>query len=160
MKKGYLSFSLNKKSNDDVAKFVNSLNESIFAHKNINGKIIGGKEKDLHMTLFFGINDEKLNSGKMNTFLESVKLKSLNVKDLDLFKIKGMKEKVLVIKLEKNEELEKLRNSVFNFDYFEDGFTNSYTPHITLGYVKSGINISNMSINIKSVDFEKPLYLF
>jgi 2'-5' RNA ligase len=158
MKKGYISFSLNKKSDNNIIDFVNSLDESIFAYKNINGKIIRGKEKDLHMTLFFGIDDEKLDIEKMNSFLESVKLKSLNVKEIDLFDIEGIAEKLLVIKLEKTEELEKLRNALLNFDYFEDRFTNNYIPHITLGYVRPSVNISDISLDIKSVDFEKPLY--
>jgi len=117
--------------NEDILNFVNEVEESdLYTEEGENGR-----ETNPHITVLYGIHEN--NPSKLD--LTPVFLpKEVEWEGLDKFARKDNPYDVLIIKIKKTPEMQKL------FDYINEVYPDNdnsfpdYTPHTTIAYVKKG----------------------
>lgn len=132
--------------------FVAGLDEYIISSP--EGKI----PKGFHVTIFFGINPELVDESVLYEELEKFPIKEACVKSLSSFELPAYKSRILVLEL-KDEELKIAHRDFLKFPHIEDIYTLAYKPHVTLGYLKDNISISDINYDGPLVlSLEKPTY--
>ncbi|HBD24888.1 MAG: hypothetical protein A2566_00995 [Candidatus Zambryskibacteria bacterium RIFOXYD1_FULL_40_13] len=103
----------------------------------INDKQEGGNvANDAHMTLFFGINDSKLNHEMISNYLANFQISKLQLGSLDAFHTKQPGCKILIIKINDSDgKLAMIHDALLEFPHFSEYQDNVFVPHITIAYV-------------------------
>ena len=88
-KLGYIYINFDENSTIEINKWSLVLDKNDLAYSKIGGKMLGGNlTKDLHLTLFFGIDDNKVNKVELNKFINSLNLKYIKILKLNTFYLK------------------------------------------------------------------------
>lgn len=101
----------------------------------------GDVTNDLHMTLFYGIKNEKLDIKNVTKYLSTLKLSRIKLGEIKFFN--GYKNQYKVAHIEVidlTNQLTKLASSFKMFPYDETVQFDKYRPHITLAYVKNSFD--------------------
>lgn len=149
--KGYTYINFKDDSKEAVKFWSKSIPEKYFAYLNVNDKIIGGNVTDkLHLTLFFGLNDIKINKTDLDNTLNAIKISEIKVSGLKVFNAfyGNNKYKILTLEVEDSDNILKISNEKFlDFEYIEDENTFNYKPHITIGYMSQDFDINSIYYN-------------
>lgn len=124
----------------DLAKRI-AQREDLY-YSNTVDYIQGDVSSKLHLTLFYGLLDEKIDRDEMNTYLASIDvpqaltLGGLTVKD----EYKGYCQILWVDVLDKDGKLREISESFRRFPY-EESVQLGFVPHLTLAYVRNGYQL-------------------
>ncbi len=139
--------------------FKDFIDEKYYFYAKVNGKNKGGLVLDeMHLTLFYGLDDKKFNE----KVLDEIKINDIKLGKLELFYIKEFQCNALVLKInDKKQELKAIHNILGEFDVLREKNNKfKFNPHITIAYVKKGFEVKNKNrflnekIKVKSVNYK------
>ena len=136
---------------DSVLK--NSINEEEYCYLKRKG---GNQAKRAHLTLFFGLEYEKLNIREIKNDLSFVanRVKELKFESSEIFYLKNASCNALVARIA-DENLTQTHNLFKKYPYNQKR-QNIFKPHITLAYIKKDakLDLSNMTKLLYSKSFK------
>jgi 2'-5' RNA ligase len=120
-----------------ISTYITKYAKSIIDKKDLIGD--NGFENTPHITIVYGF-DKKFNFNKLNKYVRTLQMPlNVNITDIDIFKCRENDKDFDVVKMTVKPimSLTKLFNTIKNEFNVETTY-NTYNPHITLAYCKSG----------------------
>ena len=147
MKIGYITAEFSEEFKKSIRGLLLTIPKEEIVTAEINGKIEGGNAtNDLHLTLFYGFDDEKLDKEELLNFLDKKNIKELKIEGLGIFSVPRYKSNILYLKIGDNSLLDEIHNSLKKFPYFEKFQNNKFVPHITIAHIKDSFDISPLKL--------------
>jgi 2'-5' RNA ligase len=107
----------------------------------------GDVTEELHLTLFYGLINEKLDKEKLQSHLDSIKVKSLKLGKIVLIPGYQNQYQVLMIEvLDDGGELKRIHESFKQYDFEPSVQHPQFRPHLTLAYLKPDFKFKNAPI--------------
>lgn len=150
---GYVEVQFTPETHQQVVAWAHTIKNEDLVTATIDGKTEGGNVTDkLHLTLFYGFDDERLDKDKLSEFINQIKLKDFKVSGLGIFPVKEYDCYVLYLRVEDNDnELKKIYMGLKEFSHFSEYQKFEYTPHITVAYVKKDFNLDAIKQNLPKI---------
>ncbi|MFA5652314.1 MAG: 2'-5' RNA ligase family protein [Candidatus Paceibacterota bacterium] len=161
MKIGYVTAEFSEEFKKSIREWSLVIPKEEIVSVEINGKMEGGNvTNDLHLTLFYGFDDEKINKKELLKFLGEKALRELRIEGLRTFSVPQYKCNILYLKIDGKNMLEKIHDSLKKFPYFEKFQNNKFIPHLTIAYIKDSFDISLLKLpqKMNKVDIKELMY--
>lgn len=161
MKIGYITAEFSEEFKKMIKEWSLTIPKEEIVTAEINGKKEGGNvTDDLHLTLFYGFDDEKINKEDLIGFINNNTIKKLSIGKLGFFPVPQYKCNILYLKIDNENILEKMHDSLKKFPYFEKFQNNKFVPHITIAYIKDSFDISSIKLplEINKVSIKEFMY--
>lgn len=135
-------------------------NSNNYYYSDVKKSIQGDVTAKLHLTLFYGLLDSKIDRIKLIEYLKSIKINKLELGDIflksgyqNIYQIMGIKIK------DRNDKLRLLSESFKQFHY-DEKVQLKFMPHLTLAYVKPEYKLKTLpkypkTIQIKNIKYSK-----
>ncbi len=117
---------------------------SIWA-KEFIGEVEENVTDDLHLTVFYGLNDDLLDDEKLNDVLSHNTISDVVIGKVETFSLPSQSYKVVYFSIENTEKIKNLHEKLKEFPYFEEYQKLIYTPHITIAFVNKDFDTSKLS---------------
>lgn len=149
---GYVSASFPERDVDLFQGVVReTCKEGDFYRSDVIEYINGDVSSDLHLTIFYGLINDKVNRLDLEKHIQGIELKKLNLGKLILMqRHKDLYQILAVEVLDKDKSLEAIANSFTRFPY-EESVQLGFMPHLTLAYVRPEFKL------VISPDFPKEI---
>jgi|SRR3989344_3674478 len=150
-KKGYIAVNI---KDNEIKRLINwvkkVVQEKDLVYSEINGKKEGGNViGDAHLTLFFGLKDSIIDKKEIEKILKKLNIKHLEITGVNSFPVKEIKAKILYFSIkDTHKKLEKNNNIFLNLPHYKKD-QHTFTPHITIAYVKDTFDEKKMSFNLE-----------
>jgi 2'-5' RNA ligase len=155
---GYITADIAKKEKRKIMEWSRKLiKEENLYYINKKDKIDGGNvTTDLHLTLFYGLNENSVNTKEVDDCINKIVLEKIEIDDIGIFPVPNQAYQVLYFSI-KNKEIFKKYHELFKkFSYFEEYQNFEYIPHITIAFVKNEFDVSKIAYNgLKVLSIEK-----
>ena len=146
---GYVAIQFTPETNQEIIAWSQSIKKEDLVTAIIDGGTEGGNVTDkLHLTLFYGFNDELLNKVELSKFINKIKLREIKIRGLGFFPVGNHNCDVLHLQIkDDNGELRKIHEELKAFPHFSEDQKFEYTPHVTIAYVKKNFNLNTLIQN-------------
>ena len=159
---GYIAAEFEDKEIVVLQKLVKKIcKQDDFYYSNVVDYIKGDVTKNLHLTIFYGLIDNKIDKVKLNRYIRGIKLKTFKLGKCILVPgYKDLYQSLRIEVLDKDKNLQMISDSFKKFNY-EKSVQLEFRPHLTLAYVKPDFKLGSSyvfpkEINIKEIKyFEK-----
>ncbi len=102
-----------------------------------NGKVGGYATDDLHLTLFYGFDEDRINIADIQKWISAVELENLEIEGVGSFALPTQEYKIIYLAIrDENGKIKKLNKKLEKFPYFPKYLKSKFIPHITIAYVK------------------------
>lgn len=138
---------------DNDKQLISKLTKRMFTKKDLFKSVVvdyidGDVTYDLHMTLFYGIKNEKLNLDDVARYLEQVKVNAVELGGIRFFIGYQNQYKVAYLEVvDREAKLSNLASSFKKFPFDDSVQYEIYKPHITLAYLKNNFNVDKFCRN-------------
>lgn len=152
-KLGHVYINFDEASKKEIVKWSSFISGKDLVFSNVGNKIKGGNvTNDLHLTLFFGFDNEKVDKIKLDKYLKGLTLDNIKISKVNMFCLKDCEYSILYLEVDdQNFTLRDINKQLLDFGYIEDANTFNFKPHITIAYVKKDFNIKDINYNGPSV---------
>jgi hypothetical protein len=144
---GYISISFTDNDVKSISILVDDIcNKDKLYYSPVINYIQGKVSGKLHLTIFYGLINNKVDKYSLNEYIKNIKLKHLMLGRIYLKWGYNNLYKILCIEvLDDNGELKLIYDGFKDFDY-ERSVQHEFDPHLTLAYVKPdfGLKYSHM----------------
>src|SRR5680860_1912884 len=97
---GYITASFPEKEKMEIINWSKIINDKDLYFTKKDGKIDGGNVTDnLHLTLFYGFDEDKINKNDIKKIIDSINFKSIEIEDVSIFSLPDQEYKVLYLSL-------------------------------------------------------------
>ncbi|MHB1769709.1 MAG: 2'-5' RNA ligase family protein [Minisyncoccota bacterium] len=144
---GYIAIEFDDTSKKKVVEWASQINVRNIVRAIVNGKEECGNVTDkLHLTLFYGLDENALDQDDLNDFITGQNISSVNVVGVSMFPIKEYDCSALYLKVaDESGELKSARERLEKFPHLSKYQKFDFKPHITLAYVAKDFDISSLS---------------
>lgn len=144
MEYGYVMVGLQEK---DILTFMslvrNICDQTDFYYSEVIDYIKGDVSARMHLTLFYGFIDEKIDKKKLKEHIKKINLKNLKLGKLFLTQGYQNQYKVLCLEvLDENNNLKKIHDSFKAFPYESTVQHGTFKPHLTLAYLRPNFTLN------------------
>ena len=102
-----------------------------------NGKVGGYATDDLHLTLFYGLDEDRINVADIEKWISAVELENLEIEGVESFALPTQEYKIIYLAIrDENGKIKKLNKELEKFPHFSRYLKSKFIPHITIASVK------------------------
>ncbi|OGY78930.1 MAG: hypothetical protein A3B74_03495 [Candidatus Kerfeldbacteria bacterium RIFCSPHIGHO2_02_FULL_42_14] len=106
-----------------------------------NGKVGGYATDDLHLTLFYGFDEYRINIVDIQKWISTTTLKKIEIEKVGAFALPVQEYKIIYLAIrDKNGKIKKLHKELKNFPHFPKYRRSKFIPHITIAFVNKEFN--------------------
>lgn len=141
---GHVVATFSKKDIKPFQELINRVcSEDDFYRSDTVEYIKGDVSSDLHLTIFYGLIDRKMDHKKLRIHINSINLKKLKLRELFLRPIPSSLYQILwLVVADDDHELQATSESFERYEY--DEFVQlGFVPHLTLAYVSTKFRLKN-----------------
>ncbi len=156
---GYIAADFQEKDKIEIINWSKTIRDNDLYITSIDGKTKGGHmTDDLHLTFFYGLDEDLINKNDVQDFINTINLESIEIGKIDIFPVADQTCEVLYLSVE--DQLGKIRkyNETFKkFPHFTEFQKKEFIPHITIAFVKKGFDVNKFTytgskiLNIKEI---------
>lgn len=144
---GYIAVEFTDASKQEVIRWSSQISECDIARAVIEGKEEGGNVTDkLHLTLFYGLDEDSLNQDELDDFIMRLNISSVDVIGIAMFPVEEFGCNALYLEVsDESGELKSAHENLEEFPHFSKYQKFDFKPHITLAYVVKGFDLGSLS---------------
>ena len=102
-----------------------------------NGKVGGYVTDDLHLTLFYGLDEDRIKIADIQKWISAVELENLEIEGVESFALPTQEYKIIYLTIrDENGKIKKLNKELEKFPHFPRYLKSKFIPHITIASVK------------------------
>jgi hypothetical protein len=139
---GYVTVNFLEKEKGEIINWSKNINEKDLYFASRDGKIDGGNvTDDLHLTLFYGFNEDTINKNDIKKVINNINFKSVEIDGLSVFSLSDQEYKVLYLAIKDKEN--KIRQCYEEFKklpHFAEYQRFEFIPHIAIAFIKKEFN--------------------
>lgn len=156
---GYVSVLFSKRDVRCFRRVVKQIcKQDNFYYSDVVDYIKGDVSLDLHLTLFYGLVDQKIDKFKLNEHIKKIDLKSIKLGNIFLKSgYKNLYQILCIEVLDDNGGLKCLSDSFEVFDH-EKSVQLEFKPHLTIAYVRPNFNLEYSPVLPKELKVSKIVY--
>ncbi|MBP6945572.1 2'-5' RNA ligase family protein [Patescibacteria group bacterium] len=144
-KTGYVALTFAEDVKQRIIQWSKQFDESFFSAV-VDGKTEGGNVTNkLHLTLFYGFNEEQFDKAELLGFLTGLKLDPLSIEGVGTFPVPQYNAKVLFLRVKDDGKLKEAHEKLKTYPFFEEYQKYGFTPHITIGFVRDTFDESSIT---------------
>jgi|SRR3989344_411967 len=144
---GYITANFSEKEKEEIIRWSKSIKDKDLHLTLVDGKIEGGNVTgDLHLTLFYGLDENKINQRELKDFLGTIDLGILDIGEMDVFSLPDQEYKVLYLPVKDTRgSINRCRERLKELSYFTEYQKFEFKPHITIAFVKSEFDMHDIN---------------
>lgn len=141
---GYVAATFAGKDIEPFQKLTESVcSESDLYHPDTVDYVNGNVSTDLHLTVFYGLVDAKIDREELQAQIDKIQLEKLRLGELFLRQTPDNSYQILwIVVKDDNRQLQAVSDSFKRFDH-DDSVQLEFMPHLTLAYVKPEYRLEN-----------------
>ncbi len=145
----YISAEFFEKEKEKIMQWSkSSIKESDLCGVLENGKIGGNVADDLHLTLFYGFDEDRINVEQIQKWIKTTNLVEVEVGKIQVFSLPDQEYKIIYLVIrDKNGKIKKLHEELKCFAHFTKYQRSKFIPHITIAFVKKEFNENAITYN-------------
>lgn len=159
----YVSAEFSDKIKDEFFELTSKTVDSSFFYKSPEKEYINGNvANNLHLTLYYGLDQDLKNSQSFHELLDSIELKELHLGDIFLQRgFQGLYKILMIEVLDDNDQLYKIAEQISGYDQrYTKKFLQTFMPHLTLCYVENNFDINSVkNIFPEEVEIDKIIFV-
>lgn len=135
---GYITVSFLEKEKIEIINWSKIISDKDLYFAKKDGKIDGGNvTDDLHLTLFYGFDEDKINKNDIKKIMDSINFESIEIEDVGFFSLPDQEYKVLYLAVkDKKNRIKKYHEELKILPHFVEYQKFKFTPHIAIAFVK------------------------
>jgi len=157
---GYIAATFSGKDIEPFQKLTRKIcvEEDLYRTKAVN-YINGDVSSNLHLTIFYGLIDERIDKEKLQAHIDQLQLDNLRLGGLYLRQIPGNQYQILwVMVVDDKDNLKEITESFKAFEH-DESVQLEFMPHMTLAYVRPEYRLGDLIPNYpKEIKVEKIQY--
>ncbi len=144
---GYIAVEFDDTQKQKIIRWSSQIPERDIARAVIEGKDEGGNVTGkLHLTLFYGLDEDSLNQDELNDFIARLDISSVDVIDVGIFPVEEFDCNALYLEVsDESGELKSAHERLEAFPYFPKYQKPDFRPHITLAYVGKDFDTNSLT---------------
>lgn len=156
---GYIAAKFENKEIIAFQKLVKKIcKQDGFYYSDVVDYIKGDVTEDLHLTIFYGLIDNKIDKVKLNRYIRGINPKTLKLEKCILVPgYKDLYQSLRIGVLDKDKNLQTISDSFKKFAY-EKSVQLEFEPHLTLAYVKPDFKLSSSCVFPKKIKIKEIKY--
>lgn len=143
----YVSAEFSDKIKAEFFELTNQTVDSEFFYKSPEKEYINGNvANNLHLTMYYGLDDDLKNSQSFQELLDSIDLKKIYLGDIFLQRgFQGLYKILMIEVIDEDEQLYKIAEQISEYDpRYTKKFLRTFMPHLTLCYVENNFDINSI----------------
>jgi 2'-5' RNA ligase len=146
---GYITANFLEKEKIEIINWSKIINNKDLYFAKKDGKIDGGNvTDDLHLTLFYGFDEDKINKNYIEKIINNVNLGSIEIGGMSTFSFPGQEYKVLYLAIKDNEgRIKECHEELKNLPHFAEYQKFKFTPHVAIAFLKKEFDETIVTYN-------------
>lgn len=160
MEYGYIMAELKKRDILPIEKAIKSIcKEEDFYYSDVIDYIKGDVSSQMHLTIFYGFIDSKIDKKKLKEHIKKINLKNLKLGKLFLMQGYQNQYKILCLEvLNENNKLKKIHDSFKALPHEITVQHDTFKPHLTLAYLKPNFTLNQFPPFPMKIEIKKIIY--
>lgn len=156
---GWIGLTFKAETHKAIAEWASQFKGQFFS-VDVNGKMEGGDVTNkLHLTLFYGLNEEDLDKSRLAEYLSDIKISDLEVIDVSALDIPQYHAKALILKIRDDGRLRRIHEELKEFPYLTKYQNDEFIPHVTVGFFRNDFDDGSVVYTgPKSLEIDKVKY--
>src|SRR5680860_894229 len=147
---GYITASFPEKEKMEIINWSKIINDKDLYFTKKDGKIDGGNvTDDLHLTLFYGFDEDKINKNDIKKIIDSINFKSIEIEDVSIFSLPDQEYKVLYLAVKDKEgRIKEYHEELKTLPHFVEYQKFKFTPHIAIAFLKKEFDETIVTLSL------------
>lgn len=158
---GYIDAIFDEKTKKEIESWSMIVrDEDLYTISNENKKDGGNITDKLHLTLFYGFDENLLNMDEVLKFIDNIKLDIVKINGLGTFPVTGHNCKILFLKVDDDEDIIKnIHEELKKFPYFSEYQKLKFIPHIAIAFIRNDLNTNALvysnpsTLSVKKISY-------
>jgi 2'-5' RNA ligase len=146
---GYVTANFPEKEKIEIINWSKNINDKNLYFAKKDGIIDGGNvTDDLHLTLFYGFDEDKINKNDITKIIDNINLGSIEIGNVNTFSFPDQEYKVLYLTIKDNEgKIKEYHEKLKKLPHFVEYQKFKFTPHVAIAFLKKEFDETRVTYN-------------